>query len=394
MDVTQGIQVDARTRPAWGAVFAMALCVIGLIMAELLPVSLLTPMAADLEITQGLAGQAVTATGALAVLTSLLIAAVTRGIDRRPVLLSFSILLIVSNLLVAVAPNLPVLLLGRLLLGVAIGGFWTMAAATAMRLVPEALVPRALSIIFGAVSLATVIAAPLGIFVGAILGWRGVFLIPAALGLFALVWQFGTLPSLTPSGQARLRTLLNVLRRPRMGLGMAAVFLAFVGQFALFTYLRPFLETVTGVGVNGLSAMLLGFGVASFVGSTISGALVQRNIRLTLVLVLLLMSALAACLVILGSVPLATAALVTLWGLVTAVLPVAWSTWITRTIPDEAESGGGLLVATIQLAISVGAAAGGVVFDASGPLMVFAGSRVILLAAAIVISLGFRGRPG
>src|SRR5690242_18534730 len=138
--------------PAWGAVFTLALGVFALVTAEFLPASLLTPMAADLRVTEGAAGQAVTAAASVALATSLLIAAATRRIDRRHVLLAFSILLILSNLLVAFAPSLPVLLAGRVLLGAAIGGFWTMSAAITMKLVPTALVPRALSILFSGVS--------------------------------------------------------------------------------------------------------------------------------------------------------------------------------------------------------------------------------------------------
>ena len=139
----------------WGAVVSMMLGVFGLVTAEFLPASLLTPMARDLGVTEGVAGQAVTATATVALITSLLVATVTRRLDRRIVLLAFSILLIASNLLVAYAPSLAAVLAGRVLLGIAIGGFWTMSAATAMRLVPDALVPRALSIMFSGVSLAT-----------------------------------------------------------------------------------------------------------------------------------------------------------------------------------------------------------------------------------------------
>lgn len=171
---------------AWGAVFALALGVFGLVTAEFLPASLLTPMAASLCVTEGMAGQAVTTTAALALAASLVIAAATRGIDRRWVLLVFSVMLIGSNLLVAFAPGLSAVLLGRGLLGIALGGFWTMAAATAMRLVPERDVPRALSIVFSGVSLATIAAAPLGSYLGGAVGWRNVFLMTAAIGVLAL----------------------------------------------------------------------------------------------------------------------------------------------------------------------------------------------------------------
>src|SRR5690606_27549282 len=205
----------AQAEPAWGAVISMALGVFGLVGAEFLPASLLTPMAAELGVTEGMAGQAVTITAAVALLTSLFVATAVRGFDRRRVLLGFSVLLILSNLLVAAAPNLPLLLAGRILLGVALGGFWTLSAATMMRLVPERYVARALSIMFSGVSAATIFAAPVGSYVGDLAGWRAVFVGAAGLGLLALVIQFAALPSLPPRGTTRFGTMLEVLSRRR-----------------------------------------------------------------------------------------------------------------------------------------------------------------------------------
>ncbi|WNL46183.1 MFS transporter [Dyella sp. BiH032] len=382
----------APDRPAWGAVWSLTLGVFGLVTAEFLPASLLTPMAASLGVTEGLAGQAVTATAVVAMVTSLLISTVTRNIDRRWVLVAFSVLLILSNLLVVFAPNLVAVLAGRVLLGIAIGGFWTMSAATAMRLVPEAHVPRALSLIFAGVSLATIAAAPMGSYFGALIGWRNVFLLATVLGAVALVWQLVTLPRMPPNGTTSLRTLVEVLQRPGMARGMLACTLVFTGHFAFFTYLRPFLENVTGVGVSGLSAILLGFGIANFVGTSLAGMVLERNLRAMLLAMPLLMSAIAIALVTIGRVPAAHAVLVALWGMAFGGVPVAWSTWITRTVPDQAESGGGLIVAGVQLAISLGAALGGAIFDAGGARGVFAGSALVLAGAALLILFGFRVR--
>ncbi len=378
-------------RPAWGAVGAMTLGVFGLVTAEFLPASLLTPMAADLGISEGMAGQAVTATAAVAMVTSLLISAATRRIDRRRVLLAFSVLLIVSNLMVAFAPGLSWLLLGRVLLGAAIGGFWTMSAAVAMRLVPPALVPRALSMIFSGVSAATILAAPVGSYLGDIIGWRNVFLIATALGVVTLVTQVVTLPSLAPSGESRLRTLVEVLIRPGVGLGMLAAMLVFTGHFAFFTYIRPFLETVVA-GISVVSAILLGFGVANFLGTLLAGRMLERSLRLTLIVMPLLMGILGVSLVAPVNA-VADAAMVVLWGLAFGAVPVAWSTWLTRTVPDQAESAGGLLVAAVQLAITIGAAAGGMLFDISGITGVFTASGVVLLLAGLIIVVGVRPRP-
>jgi len=150
MNVQLAQSNEALSRgPAWSAVFALTLCVGTLIASEFMPVSLLTPIGTDLHMTEGQAGQAIAVSGLFAVFTSLAIASVTRGIDRRSLLLGLTSLMIVSGLMVALAPNALVFMAGRALIGVVIGGFWSMSAATVMRLVPEQQVAPALSLLNG-----------------------------------------------------------------------------------------------------------------------------------------------------------------------------------------------------------------------------------------------------
>ncbi|MEE9654049.1 MFS transporter [Kluyvera ascorbata] len=384
---------SAPAKPAWRAVWSLGLGVFGLITAEFLPASLLTPMASSLGVTEGVAGQTVTATALVALVTGLLITSATKSIDRRWVLMFFTFLQIISSLLVAFAPSLQVLLMGRLLLGVAIGGFWAMSTATAMRLVPARDVPKALSIIFAGVSIATVVAAPLGSFLGSLIGWRNVFILCVVPGVLALLWQLWVLPSMRPENGGSLRTLLHVLRRPGMIGGLLATIFIFSGHFAFFTYLRPFLETVGRASVETISLILLGFGLANFVGTSIAGHLLARNLRLTLALVPFSMGVLALLMVAFGHLALLDGLLVTLWGFAFGLVPVGWSTWLATTVPDEAESAGGLMVASIQLAISAGAAGGGLVFDLNGASGVFTVSGVLLVAAMVMVFAGVRVKP-
>lgn len=370
----------------------MMLGVLGLVTAEFLPAGLLTPIAQDLGIKVGLAGQAVTTTAAAALVTCLLVATLTRRFDRRTVLLSFSVLLIASDILVAVARDLPFLILARVLLGIAVGGFWTMSVAMVMRLVPDALIPRALSIVLSGVAAATIFAVPFGTYVGAIVGWRAIFWMAAGLGALALAMQFATLPSIAPRGDARLRTLVEVFMRPRVGLGMVSFIFVFSGHFAFFTYIRPFLETVTGVGVDTVSAILLGFGIANYLGTFLGGAATGRNLWLTLAITPLAMGVFGLLLASLGSAPWADAVLIVLWGLAVGSVPVAWSTWTIRAAPDEAESATGLTTAAGQCAIAMGAAGGGAIFDAAGATTVFTASGIILLLATLLILFGLRAR--
>lgn len=141
--------------PAWGAVLAMSLGAFALVASEFMPVSLLTPIATDLDISEGQAGQAISVSGAFALFTSLFISSLAGRLDRKVLLLSLTLLMIVSGTVVAFSPNYETFMIGRALIGVAIGGFWSMSAATAMRLVPSHQVPRALAILNGGNALAT-----------------------------------------------------------------------------------------------------------------------------------------------------------------------------------------------------------------------------------------------
>jgi predicted MFS family arabinose efflux permease len=172
---------------------------------------------------------------------------------------------------------------------------------------------------------------------------------------------------------------------------MAAIMLLFMGQFALFTYLRPFLETVTQVDVSALSLLLLVVGVAGLIGTSLIGRVLTTQFTRVLIITPLGMAVIAVALVGFASDVWATAVLLAAWGLIATPAPVAWGTWLTRTLPDDAEAGGGLMVATIQFAITLGASLGGVLFDLKGYQGTFFVSAVVLFAAAVLALRAGRG---
>jgi predicted MFS family arabinose efflux permease len=387
MEVTTD-QNMKRPAAAWSAVFALTLCASTLVASEWMPVSLLTPMADGLHLTEGQAGQAISVSGLFAILTSLFISASTRGIDRRSVLLWLTGITVVSGLVVAFAPTYPVFMVGRALIGMAIGGFWSMSAATMIRIVPGRDVPRALAVLNGGNALATTVAAPLGSFLGQYIGWRGAFFCVVPIAALTLVWQFVTLPRMPSREKASAAAAFKVLCRPEVPYGMLAAALFFLGQFALFTYLRPFFETVTRVDVTTMSVLLLVMGVAGLIGTSLIGAVIRDRLYASLVIMPFSMAVMAVALTVFGSSLGATAPLMFLWGFIGTAAPVGWWTWLAKALPDDAEAGGGLMVAVVQLAVTTGAAGGGVLFDASGYRATFLFSAVILALSSCVILIG------
>jgi predicted MFS family arabinose efflux permease len=386
----EGAAVNAPA--AWGGVLAMSLGAFALVASEFMPVSLLTPIAADLHITEGQAGQAISVSGAFALVTSLFVSSLAGRLDRKVLLMALTLLMIVSGSIAAFAPNYTVFMIGRAFIGVAIGGFWSMSAATAMRLVPGHQVPKALAIVNGGNALATVVAAPLGSFLGALVGWRGAFFFVVPVAAIALGWKLLSLPSMPAGRQQRAGNIFSLLKRAPVALGMVAVSLFFMGQFALFTYLRPFLETVTQASPSMLSLLLLIIGVAGFIGTTLIGGLLKDGLYRTLIAIPLIMAAIAVALMAFGGSPFVTALLLAAWGLVGTSAPVGWWTWLARTLPDDAEAGGGLMVAVVQLAIASGATVGGILFDGLGYRATFGASAAVLVVATVMAVLAARAR--
>ncbi|AJG23615.1 MFS transporter [Cupriavidus basilensis] len=373
---------------AWSGVFAMSVCALALIASEFLPVSLLTPMARDLHVTEGMTGQGIAISGAFAVLASLFISALAGNLNRKPLLLGLTAAMGVSGAIVALAPNYFTYMLGRALIGVVVGGFWSMSAATAIRLVPARDVPRALAIVNGGNALATAVAAPLGAYLGTVIGWRGAFLCLVPVSLIALAWQWKTLPSMQAaarvSGIGNVFKVFTLFARPGVAVGMLASSLLFMGQFGLFTYVRPFLETITGVHGATISLILLVIGAAGFIGTVLIGRVLQRGFYQTLIIIPLLMAATALALIAFGGWIAGVVALLGLWGLTGTSAPVGWWAWIAKVFPKDAEAGGGLFVAVVQMSIALGSTVGGLLFDHSGYQSTFVVSAVLLAISAVL----------
>ena len=388
---------DAQVRnqppsdPAWAAVLSLAMGVFGLVTAEFLPASLLTPIAADLGISDGAAGQAVTATAIIGAFAGVLMPIVTRSFDRRLVMWSLTLTLVVSSVLAATATGLAMLLAARLLLGIGIGGFWSMMAAMAMRLVPSQLLPRALSIIFTGVSIATVSAAPVGAYLGDLFGWRAVFAIAAAIGILTLLAQVLTIPKLPPQSLPNIRTLFDLLGRPSIRLVLVTILLAISGHFAGFTYVRPFLEQVPALSIEMISLVLLAYGIGGFFGNLAGAAVVERSAQASVILGSLLIAATAFTLVAFGTSLSIAAAGVAFWGFAFGAIPVGVQTWIVRAAPDHPEGASGLIVAAFQVAIASGAIFGGLLVDNLGAegAIGYCGIAT-LLGALLVFALGRR----
>jgi predicted MFS family arabinose efflux permease len=380
-----GASPESTAGSSWTGVVSLSLGIFAIVMSEFLPASLLPVIAGDLRVSAGTAGQAVSSTAFAAVLSALLISVVLPRADRRRVMIGLTLLAAVSNLIVALAPNFPVLLAARLLLGVALGGFWAMATAMAARLVPADHVGRALTVINSGVAAATVAAVPLGAWLGGVWGWRGVFLLAAGVAVLALVVQAVSLPGVAPEAAGALSAFGPVLRSGAVLAGLFALLLIFGGHFAGFTYLRTAAQSLSGVDSGGFAVLLLVFGIAGLLGTLLSGPLADRAPRTGLVLFPAVLGLGMLTMYLTGGSTAGLLIAAAVWGFGFGGVPTAALSWGARREPARLEQIGGLIVMVCNVGIALGAVGGGLLVDGVSARTPLAAGGVLAVAGAALL---------
>ncbi|WP_406367796.1 MFS transporter [Streptomyces sp. NBC_01546] len=376
----------------WAAVCALALGIFCLITSELLPVGLLTPVGADLGVSDGTAGLMVTVPGLVAGLCAPLVTVGAGRLDRRLVLCVLIALMAAANIVAALAPTFAVVLAARVLVGVSVGGFWAIAGGLAVRLVPRRHVGRATALVFGGVPTASVLGVPAGTLLGELGSWRTAFAAVGALGLVTLTALLLLLPPLPPTRNITFAQLPALLRSNRgVRAGVIVTFLVVTGQFAAYTFVRPVLRDVSGIDAEYVSTLLLGYGVAGVAGNFLAGARGAHRTLLTISACLTVILALIA--VLPGAV--AGTALLLAWGLAYGGVSVTLQSWMLTSAPASAEAATSLMVAMFNLAIAAGALLGGLAVDGiSAPAAPLGGAALMLLAAGTVWATSVRRQPG
>ncbi|MGW4469941.1 MFS transporter [Nonomuraea sp. NPDC004354] len=374
---------EAPSRSAtrgWLAVAAVALGIFSLMTSELLPVGLLTPISADLRVSEGAAGLMVTVPGLVAAIAAPLLTVAAGRIDRRVMLVTLIGLMGLANLAGAVAPDFAVVLAARLAVGVSVGGFWAVAGGLALRLVPERHVARATAVIFGGVSTASVAGVPAGTLAGELGGWRLAFGAVGILGLVALACLVLLVPALPATRTITFGELPRLLRVRAVRVGVALTLLLITGHFAAYTFVRPVLQEISGIDPDLISLLLLGYGVAGIAGNFLAGARAARRPRGTLLAITLALTATTALLAAYGGTPAAGIALLVVWGLAYGGVSVSLQSWMLKAAPQATEAASSLLVATFNLSIALGALLGGLAVDRLGTV------AALWLAAAVLLS--------
>lgn len=384
-------------RIRYGALVVIMLMSFLLVSAEFIPGGILTELADGLGVTPGQAGQTVTVTALVGLIVAPTVGLMFPRMDRRSLLVWLAVAAAVSNLVVAVAPTLPLVLLSRVLLGAALSGFWAMSITVVSRIAGPENLGRAVMFSAGGVSLATVAGVPLGVMLTALLDWRATFVIVGvATGLLAIAVR-ATLPSVPAEQAASLSLLVDTIRRPGVGVGLVGHLLVVLGHFLAYTYVRLALERVhdaegTPIGAGTIVVLLAVYGVGGVIGNVVIGVVIDRALRAVSLVVPLVLAVLVVGMLVLSSSVVGIGAIVFLWGFLFSSWLIVVNTWVGRRMPDRLEAGGSLVVVGFQAAIMTAAGVGGLLVDGLGIAQVYLLGAAILVVGAVLFGLAQRQR--
>ncbi|TGA95284.1 MFS transporter [Streptomyces sp. MZ04] len=368
---------------------AIALGIFALMTSELLPVGLLTPIGSELEVSAGTAGLMVTVPGLLAAVSAPTITVLAARLDRRTLLVALTSLMAAANLVSAIAPTFPVILLARLAIGVSVGGFWAVAGGLAVRLVPEHGVARATAIIFGGVSTASVVGVPAGTLLGDTVGWRAAFATVGVLGLIAAAALRALVPPLPPGEPVTIKTLPALLRGNRgVRTGLLITTLLITGHFAAYTFVRPLLQETSNITGGTTGLLLMAYGIAGITGNFLAGSRVRNHVRETLLTVALAIASTLALLAVPGQGPVTGTLLLAVWGLAYGAVSVSLQTWMLQAAPNAAAAASALFVSAFNLSIALGALLGGLAADGLATRAVLGVGGVLALLTALTVAAG------
>ncbi|MFF0869700.1 MFS transporter [Nonomuraea sp. NPDC003560] len=367
---------------SWLAVASITLGIFAIVTSEILPIGLLTTIGADFRVTDGTAGLTMTLPGFVAAVAAPVLTVATARLDRRVMLCVLMAVLAAADVLAAVAGAYWVVLASRVLVGLTIGGFWSIAAGLASRLVPPAAVGAATAVIFSAVPLGSVLGVPAGTFIGHLAGWRTAFLVLAGLSVLVLVALLRVLPPLPARQVTGARVLLDLLRVRGTGIALLGTFLVVLAHFGTYTYVTPFLEHVTRLSPAAVSAVLLAYGAAGIAGNFLAGRAVATAPRLAFAVCGGLIAAATLLLPLAGSSPAGAVVLLVVWGLAYGGVPVCSQAWFLRAAPGAPEAATVVFTSSFQATFALGALLGGTVVDAfSVSTAMVAGGLVALVMA-------------
>lgn len=255
--------------------------------AEFVIAGILTDVAETLRISEGQAGNLITAFALAIVIGGPILTLWLARFDKKKVLIGLMLLFVAGNLVAAFTTDYHLLLASRVLAGLTQGPFYGIGAVVATRLVSGKMAGQAVGQMFAGLTLANVLGVPGGAWIGHVLGWNATFLVVAGLGVIATIAIALTIK--TPiktqgvDAQTSVREQIGAFRDSNLLASLAITVLGWVGFMTFYGYIAPIAEQVAGFDRASLTWVLVIVGLGLVIGNSLGGRTADANLRLSLI---------------------------------------------------------------------------------------------------------------
>ena len=361
---------DTRSTFPWVGLLVLAGAIFVSVTSEFLPTGLLPDMARELDVSASQIGLLVTIFAATVVVSTTPLAALTRNVSRKGLVIAVLIVIAIAGVLAAIAPNYGVLVGARVLGGLAHGLFWAVVGAYAAHLVPKHQIGRAVAITSGGGTAAFVLGVPLGTALGHAFGWRLAFASLAVVILVLAVLVARFLPAVDhrvtlatgeiPLPARKDRSLSAVIAL------MAVVIVMMLGHNLFYTYIAPWLIGVPGFDESAVAPLLFLYGGAGAVGLALAGVVADRYPRNGFIATAAVVAVPVLALVLFGHNQVVVIAAMVVWGIAFGGLPAMIQTRVLHTASARVRDlAAALFTTSFNIAIGGGALVGGFCSTAS-----------------------------
>lgn len=367
-------------------IIMLALGVFGIITTEMGIVGVLPQVARKFNITASQAGTLVSVFALVVAISGPFLTLLASGINRKVILLIAVFMFAVSNIVYAMTSKFEVMLAFRIIPACFHPVFFSVALVTAAQLVPPEKSSKAVTKVFAGITVGFAFGVPLTSYLGEKVSLETAFLFGAAVSAIAFAGILAWLPSMPVKNKMSFGKQLRILRKPALWLNITSVIFIFAAMFSVYSYFAEYLGQVTPMNGSAISVMLMGFGIIMIFGNFVFGAMLQKNIRVTVMLFPILYIAVYVLLYSLAPYWIPAMIVVVLWGMVHSGGLIVSQTWLTTVTEDAPEFGNSLFVSFSNLGITLGTTVGGWLIAVAGiHQLIWSGIVFAILALASIL---------
>lgn len=375
------------------SIYIMALGAFGIITTEFGIIGIMPAIAKHFNVSIDTAGWLLSGFALTIALTGPFSVLLTSKINRKWMMCLVLLTFVASNILSAVSPNFTVLMIARILPAFLHPVFWAVATVAASKQVEPKDAPKAVSVVLGGLSVATVLGVPITTYISELINWQASFYVSGVINLIAFAALLAFVPSMPVTEKQSVKSQLVILKKGQMWVNLVATMIMIAGIFATYSFLAEYLGKISSMNGTQISIMLLLFGATGIAGNWVTGIALSKNVMLTTRFFLLSLVGIHILAYTFGGLFIPMTAIVGIWGFIHTGGFLIGQTRSTSEAPEAPELAASLMVSFGNAGVTLGTFLGGLVIKSFGVHQVIWISILLLLVALALTYVYVGSRP-